>query len=73
MLSLTSDDADLLIAALRRAAADGHAIQGKRDKYGQPYVIDFEFAGPSGSATIRSAWIVRTNEALPRLVTCYTL
>jgi hypothetical protein len=72
-LGLTITDADLLIAALRRAAAADEAVEGKRDKYGQRYVVDFEFAGPSGSATIRSAWIVRPNEAIPRLVTCYIL
>ncbi len=73
MVGLTIDDADLLLNALRQAAAVGEAMLGRRDKYGQRYVIDFLFAGPSGAATIRSAWIVRPNEAVPRLVTCYIL
>lgn len=72
-LGLTIDDADRLIAALRRAAASDQAIEGKQDKHGQRYVVDFEFSGPSGSATVRSAWIVRTNDTVPRLVTCYIL
>jgi hypothetical protein len=36
-------------------------------------VIDFQFAGPGGAATIRTAWIVRHGENFPRLVTCYIL
>ena len=36
-------------------------------------VIDFEFDGPGGTATGRSAWIVRIGDEVPRLVTCYIL
>jgi hypothetical protein len=63
----------LLIDAIKEAAAAGEAVKGKLDKYGQRYVIDFTFAVPGGTATIRSAWIVRTDEDYPRLVTCYIL
>lgn len=51
----------------------GNAVAGKVDRYGRRYVIDFEFTGPNGTAMIRSVWIVRTGEDIPRLVTCYTL
>jgi hypothetical protein len=60
LLGLTLDEADTLLAALRQAATAGEALLGKRDKYGQRYVIDFEFTGPAGTATIRSAWIIRS-------------
>jgi uncharacterized protein DUF6883 len=73
LLGLTIADADLLIEVLQRAAANEEAVLGKQDKYGQRYTIDFEFIGPGGTATIRSGWIIRTNELVPRLVTCYIL
>ena len=73
ILGLTIADADLLLDALRRAAAEGEAVLGKRDNYGQRYVIDFEFTGPAGTATIRSAWMIRPNETVPRQVTCFIL
>jgi hypothetical protein len=73
VLGLTLDDSNTLLAALRQAATAGEAVLGKRDKYGQRYVIDFEFTGPGGTATIRSAWIIRPNESVPRLVTCFIL
>ena len=73
VLGLTLQDADLLLDALRDAAATKEAALGRQDRYGQRYVIDFEFTGPSQTATIRSAWIIGPNEAVPRLVTCYIL
>lgn len=73
LVGLNQENADLLVDALREAAASGDAAVGKRDRYGRRYVIDFEYAGPDGTAIIRSAWIVRTDENTPRLVTCYIL
>jgi hypothetical protein len=73
LLGLSSENAALLLDALKRAAVNGDATLGKLDKYGQRYVIDFEFAGPGVQAILRSAWIVRSDEDFPRLVTCYIL
>jgi hypothetical protein len=63
----------LLLDALREAAVSDNAVPGRLDRYGQWYVIDFEFVGPTGRATLRSAWIIRPDETAPRLVTCYIL
>ena len=73
LTGLNRDNAGLLVDALREAAASDDAAVGKADRYGRRHVIDFEFTGPNGTATIRSAWIVRTSESVPRLVTCYIL
>jgi hypothetical protein len=54
ILGLTINHTDQLLAARRDAANTGDAAIGRRDQYGQRYVIDFEFTGPSGTATIRS-------------------
>jgi hypothetical protein len=73
VLGLALGDAAVLITALRQAAATEEALILKADRYGQRYGVDFEFAGPAGTAKIRSAWIIRTNESVPRLVTCFIL
>jgi hypothetical protein len=73
ILGLTRDHATLLLDALREAAVSGEAVPGRLDRYGQRYVIDFEFVGPTDRATLRSAWIIRPGETAPRLVTCYIL
>ena len=71
LTGLSRANASLLLNALRDAAETGDAAIGRTDEYGHRYVIDFELAGPSGTATIRSAWIIRIDEEVPRLVACY--
>jgi hypothetical protein len=73
VLGITRQNSNLLIDAIKEAAASGEAVAGKLDDYGQRYSIDFRFGGPRGTATIRSAWIVRRGESFPRLITCYIL
>jgi hypothetical protein len=73
LLGISRHNVKLLLDALEQAALTGDAVLGKLDTYGQRYTIDFDFTGPSGTATIRSAWIIRTGEDFPRLVTCYIL
>ena len=71
LVGLNRNNSTLLLDALRTAAATDDAVVGKVDEYGQRYTIDFELEGPRGIAMIRSAWIVRSGEEVPRLVTCY--
>ena len=73
LLGINRQNVELLLDAVENAAVTGEAVMGKLDKYGQRYVIDFSCSGPGGTATIRSAWIIRSGEDFPRLVTCYIL
>ncbi len=73
VLGIDLNNVHLLIDALREAAATGDADLGMADGYGQRYVIDFAPSGPEGAALVRSCWIIRTNESIPRLVTCYII
>lgn len=73
LLGLTLADAPRLYAALQETASHGEAMPGVADRYGQRYIIEFAMAGPVRNATIRSAWIMRTGEVVPRLVTCYII
>lgn len=73
LLGITLENSDLLVDALRHAAATGEAVTSPPDRFGQRYVIDFTCQGPAGRATVRSVWIIRANETDPRLVTCYIL
>jgi hypothetical protein len=43
------------------------------DRFGQRYILDFEITTAQGTAAIRSAWIVRTNDDVLRFVTCFVL
>ncbi len=70
-LGLTAQYADQLQAALLRAAATNDATASEADEYGQRYLVDFRMKGPTGEADVRSCWIVRTGEDVPRLTSCY--
>jgi len=73
ILGLTSADAEFLCDELIQAARDGSAILGARDEYGERYAVDFRLARGDRQATVRSTWIVRRNNPVPRLTSCFVL
>ena len=72
-LGMTADDAETLRTKLLEAVRTGQATSGEADKYGQRYVLDFTLEWKGKTATVRSAWIVRTDEDFPRLTSCYVM
>jgi hypothetical protein len=64
-------DAEELRAALPLAAVNAEARLGIANPHGQRYVVDFDLVRESRTVRIRSTWIVRTGEDLPRLTSCY--
>ena len=73
VLDLDVSNVDELIVALLKAVAKFDAFPGKRNRYGQKYIIDFPMTRNEKTATIRSVWIVKNQEDFPRLVTCYVI
>ncbi len=72
-LGLAIDDAEWLREKLLKIAKSGDCRLGRKTDLGQRYLIDFELSRERKIARLRSVWIVRTEEAHPRLVTCYVL
>ena len=72
-LGLTADDAEELRAALLSAAFSAEAITGEDDQYRERYMLDFELETEAGAATVRSAWIIRSEEGFPRLTSCWVI
>ena len=70
---MTAEHAHNLRDVLLHAALNCEAELGEEDDHGQRYVIDLEVTGPTGTAPVRSAWIVRHQEDFPRFVSCYVL
>jgi hypothetical protein len=68
-----SEHAEHLRAALLAAARDLDAESGLEDDYGRRFVIELKVTGPTGTAGVRSAWIIRRGEDFPRFVSCYVL
>jgi hypothetical protein len=72
-LGFTASDAELVRDSLIDAVSILECMLGVVDEYGKRYTVDVILAGPAGSATVRSGWIIRAGEDFPRLTTCYVL
>lgn len=69
-LDLDQNRAEELKQILLNVAAAEEAQHGERDDYGQRFVIDFSLPSPAGAVTVRSCWIIRRDEDVPRLTSC---
>jgi hypothetical protein len=73
VLGLTVNDAGFLHEELLKAACNDGAVIGERDEFGQRYRLDFAVAVNEKKAIVRSLWIIRSLEDVPRLTSCYVL
>lgn len=74
VLGLTSADAVKLRELLLTSAAVNNVVtMVDADQYGSRYAMDTIVTLGSREALVRSAWIVKTGEDFPRLVSCYVL
>jgi hypothetical protein len=72
-LGIGTGHANLLREWLVDAAINSEASPGRKDAFGDRFIVDFVAQHKSRSATIRSIWIVRSGEDFPRLVTSYVI
>jgi hypothetical protein len=66
-------NAELLREAMLVAALNEDAKPSATSPYGQCYIVDFQLIRQTRTVKIRSTWIVRTGEELPRLTSCFAL
>jgi len=72
-LGLKQDDAGWLRAALLDGLRQGEAIELSREELGQRWRSDVPITRHGKSAVVRTVWIVRSGEQVPRFVTCWVL
>ena len=70
-LGFTAADAPQLREALLAAAEGDDIVEVGEHTHGERFVIDSLLDGPAGRAWVRSIWLVRDDDGLPHLVTCY--
>lgn len=74
VLGITASNADELRTVLLRVAADSEeAIHKGNNGYGDVYELRFSLATSQATAIVLSAWIIRSGEDFPRLITCFIL
>lgn len=72
-LGMTASDAEDLRSILLRVVQTHEATPGRRDDYGQRYLVDFVLEWHGRQALVRSAWIIEHGSEPPRLTSCYPL
>jgi len=72
-VGITADDAEALRDMLLQVVKTHDAQLGRRDVYGQRYIVDFLLDWRGKQTTIRSGWIIEHEAETPRLTTCYPL
>jgi hypothetical protein len=72
-LGMTDDDADSLREMLLQVVRTHDGRLGRRDAYGQRYIVDFMLEWQGKQAMVRSGWIIEYGSDVPRLTTCYPL
>lgn len=73
ILGMTAANAEELRQTLLKVITTHEGRLGRRDEFGQRYVLDFVLEWQDRSATLRSGWIVEHGSDIPRLTTCYPL
>jgi hypothetical protein len=72
-LGITREDAEELRSALLQAVKRYEAKLGRRDQYGQRYIVDFPLERRGKRAIIRSGWIIEHGSDTPRLISCFPM
>ncbi|GAA2571936.1 hypothetical protein GCM10010435_53040 [Winogradskya consettensis] len=62
-------DAGSIEQQIREGVRSGTPILGKLDQHGQRWSVDVPLSGPTGTITVRTAWIVDAGATEPRMVT----
>jgi hypothetical protein len=73
LLGITQGDGAWLRHVLLDAAQSDNAIEMATDTYGRRWRVDMLVSRHRRRAMVRTAWIVRTGEDVPRFVTCWVL
>ena len=72
-LDLQRSDAPWLRDVLLEAARFGPASQLATDAWGSRWRLDASITRHDKTAVVRTIWILRTGESVPRFVTCWVL
>jgi hypothetical protein len=72
-LDLNQDEAGWLQAALLDGLRQHEAIEYSNDVLGSRWRVDMPVSRHGKTVVVRTVWIVRSGEQIPRFVTCWVL
>ena len=72
-LGIDRTDARWLQEQIAEALPDSEAVELEGDNFGTRWGVDIPLARQNTHIMIRTLWIVKTGETVPRFVTCWVL
>jgi hypothetical protein len=72
-LGIGQTDAEWLRLAISGGLVENDAVLQERDEYGQRWRVDMMLTRQNRRAVVRTIWILREGETVPRFVTCWVL
>ena len=69
-LGLTKTDTTMLIDQIKEKILLNNCKKGEGDMYGQRYLVDILIKKNNKNAIVRTCWIIKKNETIPRLTSC---
>lgn len=72
-LGLEKRDAEELKQMILARVLESECQEARSDLYGRRYIVDFEEERDGKSAEIRTTWIIKSGENIPRLTSSYVL
>jgi filamentous hemagglutinin len=62
-----------LIEQIKEGILKYEAVRIDAMPYGERFRVEIPIVGPAGSAIVRTLWIIRTDEDVPRLTSAYPI
>lgn len=72
-LGITQKDSQWLKAEIEQGVLSCEAQRGKPTPFGERCTMECVLSKGENSALLRTAWIIRNGEKIPRLTSCYLL
>ena len=70
VLNITFENAEYLKEIIITGIREYHATEHETDEYGKRYTVDIKILNTE-IITIRTNWIIKTQEVIPRLTSCF--
>jgi filamentous hemagglutinin len=70
-LGYNQSNSEGLLQQLQRGVMQNTPVPGKVDSFGARFTVDIPVTGPSGSATVRTGWILKPGSTTPEMTTLF--
>ncbi|MCW3125669.1 MAG: hypothetical protein JWO03_1327 [Bacteroidetes bacterium] len=72
-LNLTQSDAQLLKDLILKGISVIECVESESSDFGRRFTVDFILVNFDKEALVRTSWIIKTEEFIPRLTSCYVI